>query len=515
MSIVPRRLAVLSSFVVLVGCAELAYVKVPTPTQYSDWSDADQRKADAMEGVRYYLPRPFLHLKRSIPVAQRVAFVSFVRKEDGYELVQPVDPPTWLSRAMPQKLSFAQALAAMTTTEEAEETEDDDEGPRLQSGQPGEDEDDAPEEAEEGPEEAERPATEVTGRTGFINDTDPVTKLSDTLDVVYLPDFEEQYVIQPRGAFGKQDVETRLRHGWAAEVFSQQVDNSNLIPYVLRQVEQASETAAGVATQWGWKIATGGAVSVPSLEGYRTESAKPGRSAEDVLGESLLFKVVEVKLAQPGLYPILKPRETAHWLGTDLLVSGEDPQETFELALQQANLPWVRPDMAFIPCPPFTMVGFNVTTDVFLVPATERIRLEATTKGGVSPDPTEKDGKDSVEERRKSQVTEKLVKKRSALELLEEFVDDGTGIEVGPADDMPSKTEITVKKGTEATLADLPEITNADGEIEGNIQEEIQAWIDAALGSEDGESVPIQRIEKVASAVRIVVSAPLSQLADD
>ena len=58
------------------GCARLDYVKVPTPTQYSGWTDEDQQKADSMKGVRYYLPRPFLHLKKSIPVAQRVAFIT-------------------------------------------------------------------------------------------------------------------------------------------------------------------------------------------------------------------------------------------------------------------------------------------------------------------------------------------------------------------------------------------------------------------------------------------------------
>jgi hypothetical protein len=65
------------TIVVIMGCAKLDYVKVPTPSQYASWSDTDQRKADGLKGVRYYLPRPFLHLKQSIPVAQRVAFISF------------------------------------------------------------------------------------------------------------------------------------------------------------------------------------------------------------------------------------------------------------------------------------------------------------------------------------------------------------------------------------------------------------------------------------------------------
>jgi hypothetical protein len=96
------------------------------------------------------------------------------------------------------------------------------------------------------------------------------------------------------------------------------------------------------------------------------------RVAENVLGQVLLFKIAEVRVAQPGVYPILKPREIKQWLRYDGMVMGEDAQASFEEFLVQARLPWIRPDMAFIPCPPFTVVGFNATTDVFLAPATER-----------------------------------------------------------------------------------------------------------------------------------------------
>ena len=59
------------------------------------------------------------------------------------------------------------------------------------------------------------------------------------------------------------------------------------------------------------------------------------------------------------------------------VVSNEDADGTFEAFIADSMAPWIRPDMAFIPCPPFTMVGFNATTDVFLLPATERVALES------------------------------------------------------------------------------------------------------------------------------------------
>ena len=100
------------------GCARLDYVKVPTPTQYEIWTDKQQKRADNIKGVRYYLPRPFLHLKQSVPVAQRVAFISFGFEtrtvnnvtEQGYYLQMPDNPPTWLKRLAPEKISVSHRL---------------------------------------------------------------------------------------------------------------------------------------------------------------------------------------------------------------------------------------------------------------------------------------------------------------------------------------------------------------------------------------------------------------------
>jgi len=363
----------------LAGCAKLEYTKVPTPTQYSNWTDEDQRKADAMTGVRYYLPRPFLHLKESVPVAQRVAFISFHLdpNEGVYVLDMPPNPPTWLARVVPGRISITQALAATLATTRIE-------GARQQAGTPGE---------EEEPQgvEAPMPPSTLKASTGFVNQSDPVTGLSDKMDVVYLPDFEEQYVIRAETGLGKAEIETRLRNGWAAEVFSQDLDNSQVVPYVIKQVEQASKAAAGIATTW-MPLAVGLPPGTSPATLLELGGIQPGDAArmqagavrdaasiaEDVLGQVLLLKIAEVRIAQPGVYPILKPREIKQWLQYGGVVSGADPEGSFEEFLIQANLPWIRPDMVFVPCPPFTVVGFNVTTDVFLAPATDRAVLTVT-----------------------------------------------------------------------------------------------------------------------------------------
>jgi hypothetical protein len=369
---------VLLSLYGLGGCARLDYVKVPTPTQYDDrWTDEDQRKADALKGVRYYLPRPFLHLKQSVPVAQRVAFISFHfdEGEGGYVLDLPQNPPTWLQRAAPRKISITQALA-MTLSKTGVKAA------KQQAGGVG---------GEDAPPEIDTPST-LNASTGFINQSDPVTQLSDKMDIVYLPDFEEQYVIRPSIGLGEVQVNTRLRNGWAAEVFSLELNNSQVIPFVIKQIEQASETAAGIVTTWmptaaglppGTSPSTllelaGIASGAATMESGTVSGDVSTNVARNVLGQVLLFKIAEVRIAQPGVYPILKPREIRQWFNYDSTAAqAQDPQMNFELFLYQAKLPWIRPDMAFVPCPPITMVGFNTTTDIFLTSVTDRAVITA------------------------------------------------------------------------------------------------------------------------------------------
>lgn len=371
-----RGCVLLSLLILTASCAKLDYVKVPTASQYEKWNDEKQREADTMKGVRYYLPRPFVHLKQSVPVAQRMALVSFAYDSNTkrYKAQFPQNAPEWLKRVTPLEISITQALAAILARGSQQE-----EGARQQAGETG---DGA---AETTPSRQEPPPSTISAKTGYINDSDPITHLSDILDVVYLPDFDEQYAIQVKSGLGKADIETRLRNGWAAEVFSQKVDNSNLVPYVIRQVEHASDAAAKIASTW-WPVITG--VGAPAValtsklakmgEGAQLQAGETGDSIDpkSFLGELIVFKVAEIRVAQPGLYPILKPREMRGLVNSQSRIAGKDQDEVLDLVIQNSLTPWIRPDVAFIPSPPFTVVGFNTTTEVFIAAATDRIATQ-------------------------------------------------------------------------------------------------------------------------------------------
>ena len=148
---------------------------------------------------------------------------------------------------------------------------------------------------------------------------------------------------------------------------------------MINQVEKASDAAANIATTWAPIAAGVPPGTIPKLKDLKSITGLhagevPTEGAKVALANAILFKVVEVKVAQPGLYPILKPREIEKWLKIQTAVPGTDPDKTFETFLQNAKLPWIRPDMAFIPAPPFTMIGFNITTDIYLLPATEQAK---------------------------------------------------------------------------------------------------------------------------------------------
>ena len=79
--------------VLVVGCASVQVRKVPTPTQYTHWTDDMQKRADEMEGFRFYLPRPFANVFESFPIKAEVYLADGIVSADGkYVVVNQVRP---------------------------------------------------------------------------------------------------------------------------------------------------------------------------------------------------------------------------------------------------------------------------------------------------------------------------------------------------------------------------------------------------------------------------------------
>jgi hypothetical protein len=73
------------------GCASVSVRKVPTPTQYNTWTDAQQREADSIDGLRFYMPRPFINVFESFPVRTDVYLAQGEVSPDGkYVLIRQI-----------------------------------------------------------------------------------------------------------------------------------------------------------------------------------------------------------------------------------------------------------------------------------------------------------------------------------------------------------------------------------------------------------------------------------------
>ena len=67
----------------VVGCSTVTVKKVPTPSQYVVWTDRLQAQADDMEGLRFYLPRPFVNVFESFPIRTDIYLAEGVVSADG------------------------------------------------------------------------------------------------------------------------------------------------------------------------------------------------------------------------------------------------------------------------------------------------------------------------------------------------------------------------------------------------------------------------------------------------
>lgn len=82
-----RNVLVLSLLFALSGCADVSVRKVPTPAQYDNWDDPKQAQADAIEGVRYYLPRPYVAVKKEFPFSSKTFLIHGTLSADGHTVV--------------------------------------------------------------------------------------------------------------------------------------------------------------------------------------------------------------------------------------------------------------------------------------------------------------------------------------------------------------------------------------------------------------------------------------------
>lgn len=187
--------------------------------------------------------------------------------------------------------------------------------------------------------------------------TDPLQKLGELFDVVYLPDFDQQYAIDQCAGLGVIETSMGFENGWMVEHASTEIDNQKLGEFIYENIQKVVDL--------GLAAATGGASAAGSAAEDLAEMAKNAEAlgAEEAqrTPPRVLLRVRWVAEAQPGLYPMLKTNEWS---------TGGSPAST-------------PPGYILQPYPPLTTVAYNVrhAYDVTLVDAQPaRRRPEAETR---------------------------------------------------------------------------------------------------------------------------------------
>jgi len=362
----------------LAGCATVTVRKVPAPSQYMEWTDEMQRRADEMQGIRYYMPRPFINVFESFPIRTDIYLAQGVVSPDGKYIsltsVVPEEvfsnpdaarerhaapagvrlPSPWDSAVAAQgRFTIPVAMVKMPPREGAAPPPGTTPGdvPRAQSagGALG------PSVAREvllrvlqgadppiefkgtgldgatladilknyfeqkgsaGPAPptplvSKLEAGKPTGiqRTQVMNDNSlyAYTPMRGNFDVVYLPDFEEQYVVNGSANLGNANVALVTGQGWSLQGLDAVADNSE----INRRIFDLIDTAVQVAKTAAFK----GLNFVPAAPvtqgagGTLVLDDEAEVEWKELAGTPVTLKFVVIHYAAKGVYPVLKPRE--------------------------------------------------------------------------------------------------------------------------------------------------------------------------------------------------------------
>lgn len=125
-------------------------------------------------------------------------------------------------------------------------------------------------------------------------------------NILWLPDFEEQYVVSARAGLGNAGATIGLGQGWSLQSLDVTVDNAALTQPLL---DFYGATLASLQKLSTARIEA--PLALLSGKGGQQSAGTPGAADARVFegGTPLTLKITEVRVAAPGLYPILKPRE--------------------------------------------------------------------------------------------------------------------------------------------------------------------------------------------------------------
>ena len=317
-----RGVLCLSVLAVLLGtaCSDVRVLKVPSPTQYDHWDDERQRCADSMEGFRFYMQRPFIVVNEPFPLTSKSYIVDgYVSPDRGHVVVTAPQGET-LGGVL-KTCRYCTATTAGSPQSAAEKYSFPYSALRLRGGSPQSAREGAgaPQSTGEGtqlvmPEgEGSLGITEIGARV--TNEPYPTTLLRRYIDIVNLPDFDEQFAVRRIQGLGSVSSELTTGQGNILQGFNARVNNEDLsrLAYGMIHAGAQALTSKGINALGLPALPAGSTGIVP---GDSPDSGKP-ESVSEKLGnlryEPISLVISVIYYATPGVYPIMKPREVVDW----------------------------------------------------------------------------------------------------------------------------------------------------------------------------------------------------------
>lgn len=314
-----QRLLAMSAVLALAGCASVKIMKVTN--------------GQPTEGVPFYLPRPYVQVYEPFVVSSQAVLVSGRLSPDGQYLLVD-NSKTDFNGALLANLN-TDGQARIPVSQVRVQSPGSIGGPQAGT---------APADAASAPAAAASAASAADAasgaapaqRNGLFNFsvTQSATPFPTTLgrrffDIVWMPDFDEKYVVQAHPGLGNADVGVTMVQGWGLYGLDARIDNSAIVKPLLDFYSTGLDALSKLAKS---KILPASELGGPQAGSPDAQTLTPGSRVS--------IKITKVLVAAPGLYPVLKPSEAA------------SVSETMREGSVGAKV--------LVPLRPYTNIAFNV-----------------------------------------------------------------------------------------------------------------------------------------------------------
>lgn len=275
---------ILGAALLMTACSTTIVRKIPVGTD-------KQAEADAIEGFRYYMPRPYFAVKKEFPVESNTLLVEATFSADGNYLIFDVTEGSGLVEAL-GKGSWSVRVPPETG------------GPKGENAKGG------GEAAKPAAKKAEEKDSGGKVTLGGEGSPASVVKVGDLFDIVYLPDFTEQYAVRVKPRLSQATLDMSLGQGWMLESAKLEIDNSVVADFLFEQIDSTLDVLRDAFRLDEGLIAP--AVEEEEEEGAETEEGEAVEGSPQGVVDTSRKGIVRVqirKLAVPGVYPMLKPGE--------------------------------------------------------------------------------------------------------------------------------------------------------------------------------------------------------------